>query len=119
MVFLLACQASTSPLACNGFIELCGRPFNEVALPSTHNSMSSAEGGFVPPNQNTGIKWLSTPISSPANAEEANSLEILGTRAAQCQQETGHIPNLVAVDFYEIGALFEVVEQLNSVEAAP
>ena len=28
--------------ACNGYRQLCGRPFNEVVLPATHNSMSAA-----------------------------------------------------------------------------
>ena len=29
-----------SRAGCNGSIELCDRPFNEVALAATHNSMS-------------------------------------------------------------------------------
>ena len=44
---------STGP--CNGHIELCDRPFDEVALPATHNSMSNEAAGWVLPNQSFGI----------------------------------------------------------------
>ncbi len=37
--------------ACNGHAELCDRRFDEVAYPTTHNAMSSAEQNFVGPNQ--------------------------------------------------------------------
>jgi hypothetical protein len=30
--------------ACNGHVELCDRPFDEVVIPATHNSMSIADG---------------------------------------------------------------------------
>ncbi len=37
---------------CNGFKALCGRPFDDVALPATHNSMSAAtESGWLFANQ--------------------------------------------------------------------
>lgn len=57
--------------------------------------------------------WLSTPLSSPANAEEANTEEVLGGRVARCKEETGQLPNFIAVDFYDIGVLFETVDELN------
>ncbi len=40
---------------CNGHEELCGRRFDEVAFPMTHNAMSNAEAGWSIPNQNFGI----------------------------------------------------------------
>jgi hypothetical protein len=33
---------SADPDACNGHVELCERPLNEVAFPASHNSMSAA-----------------------------------------------------------------------------
>ena len=36
---------------CNGFAELCDRPFNEVALPATHNSMSVPLPGWFSAEQ--------------------------------------------------------------------
>jgi len=41
--------------ACNGHILLCDRPFNNVAIAATHNSMSSAEDGFLLANHSKGI----------------------------------------------------------------
>lgn len=34
-------------------------------------------------------------------------------RARQCEEEGDALPNFVAVDFYDIGDLFEVVDALN------
>lgn len=55
-------------------------------------------------------------VGDLANAEaaaEANAAEVLGARASACQREWGHVPNVLAVDFYDEGDLFEVVDQLN------
>jgi len=43
------------PAECNGAVELCERRFDEVSYATTHNAMSSAEDGFVMPNQNLGL----------------------------------------------------------------
>ncbi len=49
----LADGADAGPIiACNGHPELCERRYDEVAVVMTHNAMSSAEDGFVSPNQN-------------------------------------------------------------------
>jgi hypothetical protein len=45
-----------APLRCNGHEALCDRRFDEVVFPATHNAMSSAEDGFLAPNQTHGIK---------------------------------------------------------------
>jgi hypothetical protein len=47
VVLFLATGGTTAPAvirtaACNGHVELCGKRLNEVTLPATHNSMSSA-----------------------------------------------------------------------------
>ncbi len=52
-------------------------------------------------------------LPSPDAAENVNAAEVLSARATQCQTESGRLPNFVAVDFYEKGALFEVVDRLN------
>lgn len=36
---------------CNGSVELCAKPFDQVVLPGTHNSMSAADLGWQIPNQ--------------------------------------------------------------------
>jgi len=41
---------------CNGHVELCDRPYNEVAFPATHNSMSAADqAGWFLAEQPDGI----------------------------------------------------------------
>jgi len=55
--------------------------------------------------------WV-TPASLSAS-RVANTEAVLGTRAERCRDERGLLPNLVAVDFYERGDLFGVVDLLN------
>ena len=43
------------PPICNGHASLCDRPVDEVRFAATHNSMSSAERGWLFPNQNLAI----------------------------------------------------------------
>jgi hypothetical protein len=40
---------------CNGAQELCARRLDAIAIPATHNSMSSPQDGFLLPNQDSGI----------------------------------------------------------------
>ncbi|MBW2626406.1 MAG: hypothetical protein JRE45_02195 [Deltaproteobacteria bacterium] len=49
----------------------------------------------------------------PEFAEMVNYNPLLIDRARQCEQEGEALPNFVAVDFYNIGDLFEVVDALN------
>ena len=41
---------NTNP-GCNGYLELCGKPLNEVTFATTHNAMGSAQALFLNPNQ--------------------------------------------------------------------
>ena len=47
--------AATQTAACNGHRELCTRPYDEVAFPATHNSMTAADENWYLPEQPTGI----------------------------------------------------------------
>jgi hypothetical protein len=42
-----------------------------------------------------------------------NAYDALLERARECQRIRGHLPNLVAVNFYREGDLFRVVDTLN------
>lgn len=59
--------------------------------------------------------WLSDPLSRLPLAEEANTYDVLSARANKCKTER-KLPNLIAVDFYATGALFDVVNELNGVK---
>lgn len=62
--------------------------------------------------------WVGRPLTLPFLAEEANTYEVLAERLQTCGAERDRMPNVLAVDFYEIGDLFEVVEVFNGVRAA-
>jgi hypothetical protein len=59
--------------------------------------------------------WINTQLDTPseADAELVNVFDVLHARAAGCQTDTGQLPNFVAVDFYDHGDLFAVVDALN------
>ena len=58
--------------------------------------------------------WINTdPVPRPGNAEIVNAYEPLLRRARTCERDRERNMNLVAVDFYERGDLFAVVDTLN------
>lgn len=59
--------------------------------------------------------WISSVIDTPSepDAELVNVYDVLYARASGCRDETGQLPNFVAVDFYDHGDLFAVVDALN------
>jgi hypothetical protein len=53
---LVGCTPEPEPWrSCNGDPSLCGLSFDRVTLPSTHNSMSNRDDGWIAPNQQHGI----------------------------------------------------------------
>lgn len=53
---LPAVLAVPNDTRCNGYVELCARPYNQVAYPAAHNSMSAAdEPGWFLAEQPTGL----------------------------------------------------------------
>jgi hypothetical protein len=61
--------------------------------------------------------WINTdPLPRPGNAETVNAYEPLLRRARACERLRGQAVNLLAVDFYGRGDLFEVVDTLNGVD---
>jgi hypothetical protein len=64
--------------------------------------------------------WIDTPPAAlPSNAMIVNARGVLLERARKCQQERGRLPNILAVDFYRTGDLFEVAAELNGVARTP
>lgn len=58
--------------------------------------------------------FLTAPLPLPSLATEANERSVLRDRVTRCESEAGRIVNWLAVDFYEIGSLLEVVDELNA-----
>lgn len=59
--------------------------------------------------------WLSGFSSIVTAAEQVNVVDVLGERVRQCQQERGMRANFVAVNYYDIGDVVAVVDDLNGV----
>jgi hypothetical protein len=58
--------------------------------------------------------WIeTTPAPQPTNAEAVNAYDFLLRRARECQRVRKHLPNVIAVDFYDIGEVVRVARTLN------
>jgi hypothetical protein len=58
--------------------------------------------------------WITTdPVPLPSNAAKVNAYDKLLARAKECRKIRHHLPNLLAVNFYREGDLFEVADTLN------
>jgi hypothetical protein len=64
--------------------------------------------------------WIeTTPTPLPSNAAVVNALDLLLGRIRECEEERHHLANIVAVDFYGMGDLLRVVDELNGVQSSP
>ena len=61
--------------------------------------------------------WLTTDPPSPVIATTVNATEELMRRVEDCETRRSDPPNILAVDFYNRGDVFDVVDQLNGVAA--
>ncbi len=60
--------------------------------------------------------FLTAPLGgNTAFAEMINHNPLFIDRALECEEENDDFANFVAVDFYEVGDLFEVVDELNGI----
>ena len=57
--------------------------------------------------------FLTDPIALETLAEQVNHNPFFLERVEACAEELGKAPNLVQVDYYSIGDLFDVVRSLN------
>jgi len=57
--------------------------------------------------------FLNAPVAGRELAEQVNHDPVLLDRARRCMRESGHLPNFLAVDFYDVGDVFSVAAVLN------
>jgi hypothetical protein len=57
--------------------------------------------------------WIAKTVPTEADAAEVNSYGFLLQRARTCMAERGHLPNFIAVNFYDKGDLLRVVDTMN------
>ncbi len=60
--------------------------------------------------------WLNGFTSLVSDAQLVNAADVLGSRVEQCRDQRGMQPNLVAVNYADIGDLMAVVDELNGVD---
>ena len=60
--------------------------------------------------------WVEAIPRSPKTAAKENAFDFLHPRAIRCAKQRGLLPNLVAVDFWEQGDLFEVARRLSGLD---
>lgn len=63
--------------------------------------------------------WLDDQPVKVSQSQQTNTRDVLLGRARLCQAERGLLPNLVAINFVEIGDAYSVVDELNGVAEAP
>lgn len=59
--------------------------------------------------------WITNRAPDRVDAARINNYSFLLSRARICTEARGQVPNFVAVDFYSVGDLFRVVDELNGV----
>jgi hypothetical protein len=57
--------------------------------------------------------WVEKLPRSPKLGAQVNAYDFLVDRARECKQSRGLLPNLIAVDFYDEGDVFEASRKLN------
>ncbi|HYO18925.1 MAG TPA: hypothetical protein VES02_09715 [Dermatophilaceae bacterium] len=59
--------------------------------------------------------WLASFSTLISSAEEVNAYDVLKPRIDECETERGRKPSMIAVNWYDRGDLFRVVNELNGV----
>jgi len=63
--------------------------------------------------------WIeTTPAPRPTNADTVNAYPFLLRRARTCAAERDHLPNIISVDFYDVGDVVRVARTLNGLDTA-
>ncbi|MEX2372621.1 MAG: hypothetical protein WD800_02345, partial [Dehalococcoidia bacterium] len=61
--------------------------------------------------------WVSERPALPSRALEVNAYDLIVERARTCAEQRGRVPNLVVVDFYDVGDVLAAVRALNGLPA--
>ncbi|MCC6645269.1 MAG: hypothetical protein IT374_06845 [Polyangiaceae bacterium] len=89
--------------------------------PYTYDSLAKIEATGADPNRGSPSNqlflinhWIGDPLPSRANGALANTREALTRHVEACRARHGRLPTFLAVDFYDEGALLQVVDELNA-----
>ena len=101
-------DASWYQLAFDGNVSETGFRYSVVEDFDCSESRGGTTGDFFMINH-----WVETGLPIPAEADTVNSAEVLHRRIEQCLADRGRAPGIIAVNFWERGDLFAVVDALN------
>jgi hypothetical protein len=103
---------TTYPWLLQGFDEVQDTPYDakKVSDFSCDRLRGPADASLFLVNH-----WLNRPQRRVSDAVKVNAASVLGPRLDACREQRGHIPNYVAVDYYDRGALMDEVDRLNGV----
>jgi len=96
-----------------------------VNVQDTRYDVGSAEAFTCALNRGTNGRplfllnhWIANGDPSPEDAARVNAYDFLLARAKRCEAERQRVANFVAVNFYDRGDLFRVVDALNGIPAS-
>ena len=103
---------ATYPWLLQGFDWVQDTPYTNPTvadLSCTHNRGTATSPLFLV------NYWLSNFVSLVSDARTVNAYDRLWPYVSTCREQRHHLPNYVAVNYYDQGDLFRVVDQLNGV----
>ena len=62
--------------------------------------------------------FLTDPVPNPVLAKRANRRESLNAHARACVAHAGRVPNVLVVDYWSVGSVVGIVDELNGVGGA-
>lgn len=93
---------------------------NPYAAQTAADFSCTVDRGVAGPNQVFIMNhFLTNPVASIDSAMMVNPYAVLEPHVSQCQTDRAQIPNFVTVDFYEVGDVVRVVDELNGFPTPP
>jgi hypothetical protein len=87
---------------------------NQITNPANWTASCSPNRGGTTGSLFLMNHWSPPFAPTPSGSESVNATDVLVGRARACRAARGKMPNLVAVDQFRSGGLFEAVRQLNA-----
>ena len=113
LIFMAENEAGSADwyqLAFEGNVSETGFRYNVLEEFECSANRGADDGAFFMINH-----WVETGLPVPAEADEVNSKSVLQERVDECEAERNRAPGIIAVNFWERGDLFAVVDDANGV----
>ncbi|MGK2955367.1 MAG: hypothetical protein ACSLFI_06840 [Solirubrobacterales bacterium] len=118
LLLLTPSAASAADEPCNGYVELCDRPLDQVVLPGTHNSMSAAELEWTLPNQTYSISnQLNQGVRALLFDTKYGQADINGTvtNISKSEGRITHAQTFMCHEYCQLGSV-DLTEELGRIK---